>query len=418
MSVTADEIAGSTVEDFPYDAVVDEFHRVGKHFVEKDLLNALDQARSKLPGSGSEKAELLRGFLDTALDKWDGRYEYQTYLSLSLLPLPTTLDGPADVDAAARQRDRLVLQLVADTLRFEIDASTGRTTMLPQLRPDPALLGKRYRLGLRSVAPILRRLEEAEGSLGDGFPAGAETTEEPERAARRLCERVEAGSSAGERQILRLSNLPVYVVHDEYLFIRVLQSFEATFALLAVHLSAAVEGVSQSAYADAARELVACTAVLGEAAPLFSMLATMSVESFLTFRIYTEGASAIQSRNYKLVESICRSPDPHRLDSSAYRSVPEVRQQVLSGRPNIDDALRAAKAAGRLTEAEQAGLEQVMHGFADALQQWRQTHYRLAVRMLGDRTGTGYTEGTPYLDRVREHPIFRGAGGAGRPRAN
>jgi tryptophan 2,3-dioxygenase len=38
---------------------------------------------------------------------------------------------------------------------------------------------------------------------------------------------------------------------------------------------------------------------------------------------------------------------------------------------------------------------------------WRHTHYRLAVRMLGERTGTGNTEGTPYLNAVRTVPVFR-----------
>jgi tryptophan 2,3-dioxygenase len=48
-----------------------------------------------------------------------------------------------------------------------------------------------------------------------------------------------------------------------------------------------------------------------------------------------------------------------------------------------------------------------MHELADTLLRWRQTHYRLAVRMLGERPGTGYTEGTPYLKAVRSIPVFR-----------
>jgi tryptophan 2,3-dioxygenase len=47
-----------------------------------------------------------------------------------------------------------------------------------------------------------------------------------------------------------------------------------------------------------------------------------------------------------------------------------------------------------------------MARFADTLLRWRETHYRLAVRMLGERPGTGYTEGTPYLRSVRKIPVF------------
>jgi tryptophan 2,3-dioxygenase len=48
-----------------------------------------------------------------------------------------------------------------------------------------------------------------------------------------------------------------------------------------------------------------------------------------------------------------------------------------------------------------------MRAFSDTMLRWRHTHYRLAVRMLGERTGTGNTEGTPSLNAVRTVPVFR-----------
>jgi tryptophan 2,3-dioxygenase len=132
----------------------------------------------------------------------------------------------------------------------------------------------------------------------------------------------------------------------------------------------------------------------------------MQVESFRTFREFTEGASAIQSRNYKLVESLCRAPDADRVDSAAFQSVPEVRRRVLAGQHTLDDAYREACASGELSDAEQEALGASMKDFARALLRWRNTHYRLAVRMLGEATGTGYTEGTPYLAAVRTIPVF------------
>ncbi|WP_255599269.1 hypothetical protein [Micromonospora sp. RL09-050-HVF-A] len=47
-----------------------------------------------------------------------------------------------------------------------------------------------------------------------------------------------------------------------------------------------------------------------------------------------------------------------------------------------------------------------MAAFAEAVLTWRRTHHRLATRMLGSRSGTGYTEGTPYLAAVRADPVF------------
>jgi hypothetical protein len=47
-----------------------------------------------------------------------------------------------------------------------------------------------------------------------------------------------------------------------------------------------------------------------------------------------------------------------------------------------------------------------MGRFAATLLRWRRTHYGIAVRMLGERTGTGYTEGSPYLKAVQTIPVF------------
>ena len=97
--------------------------------------------------------------------------------------------------------------------------------------------------------------------------------------------------------------------------------------------------------------------------------------------------------------------DEDRFSSAAYSSVPEVREQVLAGQFTVDEAYRHAMIGE--SEAGRAALTEAMTDFSSALLRWRQTHYRLAVRMLGQRSGTGYTEGTPYLDSVRSIPVFR-----------
>src|SRR5687768_3959859 len=63
--------AGHDAEVFPVHAVIAEFRRVGKHFVDPQLLEALARVRAGLP-AGSDR---LRRFLDTALDKYDGRFD-------------------------------------------------------------------------------------------------------------------------------------------------------------------------------------------------------------------------------------------------------------------------------------------------------------------------------------------------------
>lgn len=359
---------------FPYDEVVAEFRRVGKHFVSPELLRRLAQVRERAA------CPQLQRFLDTALDKWDGRYDNPSYLALATLR-PT---------GCPRGRDRLLALLLADTLRFELGALDGATTLQPQLRPDARTVAKRCGHAVRAVLPALERL-----GLADGIGAGCPLT-----TARRVCAAVEP--SAEEARVLQLSMLPVSLVHDEHMFIRVLQSYEVTFALVAAELEAAVTAVGRDDGHAAAAAIAAAERALRESSPLWSLVATMQPAAFLTFREFTDGASAIQSRNYKRIESACRRPDRGRLDSPAYDSVPEVRAAVLAGRTSLDDALARA----RLTGDERDALHAAMAGFGAALGKWRQTHYRLAVRMLGDRNGTGHTAGQSYLDKARSIPVF------------
>ncbi len=383
---------------FPVDAVVGEYHRVGKHFVGDELLEALARVRASALAHAPTcpDAHVLRRFLDTALDKRDGRYEYTTYIALSLLPIPG-VDDPwrADARGALRRRDQLVLALLADVVGFELDSADGHTELFPEMPPDAGTVIKRCRHALRVAAPALER----EGLMIADL--------EPVPAARELCATIAARLTERERRVLKLSMLPVYVSHDEYLFIRVLQLFETTFASLALALLNAVDALGEGDAATAAESVALAGATLRESAPLFSLLGTMQVESFRTFRAFTDGASAIQSRNYKTVESICRRPDPDRLSSAAYTSTPEVRERVLAGNATLDDAFMSAYAADRLTTDEREALGEAMREFAATLQRWRHTHYRLAVRMLGERTGTGYTEGAGYLASVRSIDVLR-----------
>jgi tryptophan 2,3-dioxygenase len=394
----ANWLSSRNADDFPYDKVVTEFHRVGKHLVPTDLLEALAGVRAALPEvHGSVKSvRLLDRFLDAALAKWDGRYANPTYLGLNLLPLPAVDDDSHDVTAAERRYDRLFVQLIADASRFEIAAADGATEFLPQMRPDARTTAKRCRLALQIAGPAARRL---------GLSVGADV-DDPIAGARRLWANLAADLSPAERRTLQLTMLPVSLIHDEYQFIRVLQSYEATFAVIAGQLQAAVRALGDGE-ADLARQCILVAGrALREAAPLWSLVATMRVEAFQTFREFTEGASAIQSRNYKLVESLCRRPDAARLDSAAYRSVPEVRRRMLAGQVTLVEAFQAARTAGRFSSGEVDELEQAMRQFAATLLRWRRTHYRIAVRFLGERTGTGYTEGAPYLKAAQAIPVF------------
>jgi len=380
---------------FPYRQVRAAYLRVGKHHVATDLLSALARARSECDvrsAVDTPDQQLLQAFLNVALDKADELYDYPSYVGLSLLP-----PGPQDdLGAAEAHRDRWFCWLMTDLLGFERAVLAGKPCPLPSMRPTPELIRKRVHLGLRAMRPALSR-------LGLTLTSAMTDDEQAERARDFMA----ALRTDDVRLRVELSMLPVYTAHDEYLFIRVLQLFEVTFSQLAFDLGATIAAIAAGDLDAAESCLTAGARMLAESAPLFSLLATMQVMAFQTFRVFTEGASAIQSRGYKMVESLCRKPEPDRLDSVAYHSVPEVRAAVLAGRLTVDEAYRAHCLTGGLSDCDLARLGKAAARFEAEVLRWRRTHYTLAVRMLGrERSGTGYTEGTPYLGAVRTIPIF------------
>jgi tryptophan 2,3-dioxygenase len=277
-------------------------------------------------------------------------------------------------------------------MAFELDAVAGRTTLLPGLRPPPTLVGKRCHLALRAALPALRR----SGLIGDDH--AVEPADLPGMAA--------LIADEAEHRMLTTTMLPVYTLHDEYLFIRVLQSYESAFALMAMYLRAAIFATATNRLADAITYIETAGQVLIDSRALFSLLGTLQPQAFHEFRNFTEGASAIQSRNYKIVESLCREPDPDRLRSTAYESVPEVKTLIHDGQLSLEQALRTARRRRPVDAGPERALVESMADLSNQLQRWRKTHYSLAVRVLGTKTGTGYTVGTPYLAEVRTIPIF------------
>lgn len=372
-----------------------ELTRVGKHFLDVDSLAALVEAREALPRTAGDSArrDLIARFLDVVLDKADGRYDYLTYTAQPLFPI---VESEPDHSPQSRA-DRTVALLVADLLDFELGAADSAHERLPQLRPSLELIEKRCRLAVRAARPAAVRA---------GFLSPTGTTEDALKAARALTETVVAGATAAERELLALTVQPVYTIHDEHMFLRVLQAFESVFVLLGQRLRATIRLLRAGDVRAAAGLLRGNADYLSDAGRLFSLLATMQVTAFRTFRAYTEGASAIQSEGYKTVESLCRKPDPDRLSALAYSSVPKVRARILGEQETVQDT--ADVLGPDLGPAESALLRVAMSEFEVAMFRWRRTHHSVAVRMLGDSRGSGYSEGTPYLQSVIAVPVFRG----------
>lgn len=291
--------------------------------------------------------------------------------------------------------------MLADLIEFERAAADGCPTDPREMLPESGVLDKRQRLAVRVMEAAALR------ALAPGVVDPTAVAATPGRTpAGELAAAVLATATGQERLLLTASVQPVYVLHDEYLFLRVLQSFEATFTFMAGALDQAVRQLREARPGDAAIAVATVADVLKESLPLFSLLATMQPESFQIFREFTDGASAIQSEGYKTFESLCSRPGQARLDSAAFTSVPRVREAVLNGRPTVQGSWQELIAEHCPAEADRTSVLAAAQQLEAVHQRWKQTHYRLAVRMIGTRTGTGSTEGVPYLGAVIANRLF------------
>lgn len=373
----------------PLAEIVQAFHLKGKHFVEPVLLQRLSEVRKRISAASHSESSWVSTLLATLLDKHDDKYDYRSYLALEVL------NWDEDATGSEMQLDWRLTLLTFDILRFELAALNGSEDWLPRLPTDESLASMRGRRLVRAMQAPLRRQQlvlqpDAESILAD---------------ISQLWTQIEARMNEADRRCLYYSMLPVDKVHDEYLFLRILQSFETVFSWLASKLKRIIELGTYDIQQSCAL-MTRCHHRLCEASQLFPLLSSLRAEAFRDFRTHTEGASAIQSRSYKTVESLCRQPDSERLNSIAYASVPEVQNYVLQQPATIDSIYREMHCATSVSASALTDFSLTMNKFEAELKKWRQSHYGIAVKMLGMASGTGYTEGTPYLNDVRHIAVF------------
>jgi tryptophan 2,3-dioxygenase len=339
--------------------VMRQVRRSGKHLLGGPLLAALSDVQHRHLGNDA----FLDAFLDSVLDRHQNRFVNQTYLALPLLGL-ILADPHSGLDPEA-----LSALLMADVVRHESQYTDTERT-------DPETRRKRVRHASRFVSDV-----------------------HPTRSALPAVPRTAAGAW------FEHTVLPVSVVHDEYFFIRALQAHEMVFTTLTAEVQGATEALRAGRIDNATATLLRANEVFQRAAMLFRIVATMRAEQFHSFRRFTEGASAIQSEAYKRFEIACGEPAEARIRSEAFAGVPVVEAEA-SRQDNVARAYLDLRRSGRIERSAWHGLVTAVDELEAGHQRWKSTHHRLAVRMLGDAPGSGYTAGVPYLRQCLDNRLF------------
>lgn len=177
--------------------------------------------------------------------------------------------------------------------------------------------------------------------------------------------------------------------HDEMLFIVVHQVYELWFKQLLHELSFARDALRRGEGAPVLHTLRRVLTILKVVVAQIDVLETMTPRQFLGFRERLESASGFQSDQFRALEA----------------ALPELFDALL-GYLGIDGDATASLIA--VYRADDVGA-QICERFVDldeGLQEWRYRHVKMVERTIGDKQGTGGSQGVAYLRATLFRPAF------------
>jgi len=227
--------------------------------------------------------------------------------------------------------------------------------------------------------------------------------------------------------------------HDELLFIIIHQVYELWFKQILHELDTVIELLGKGDVWESVRLMRRCIEIQRILVAQIQVLETMTPVDFLAFRDRLQPASGFQSAQFREVEYI--SGAKNRAYLSNYSNDPE-NTAVLERRlqsptlvdavydmlqkrgfdlpqdgPDLSDEETTARKDRRISSLSRLYSEAKNHYdlymLAEALIEydenfltWRDRHVRMVERMIGNKRGTGGSEGAEYLRRTLDKKFF------------
>ena len=223
--------------------------------------------------------------------------------------------------------------------------------------------------------------------------------------------------------------------HDELLFIIIHQSYELWFKQLIHEFSAAAKSLEAG---DTHRSL----AILGRIRTILKVcvtqvdiLETMTPLQFNAFRGYLSSSSGFQSAQFRKVEALLGRRDTKmasHLPLDIQREIAEItsrnsiwdstlaylakrghkipdeilnrdKSQHYKSDPRVLDALLEV----HRNDPESAMVCERLVDIDEGLQEWRYRHVKMVERTIGQKSGTGGSDGVKYLASTLFNPVFK-----------
>ncbi|GGS85081.1 hypothetical protein [Streptomyces chromofuscus] len=373
---------------FPYLEVVRHFQAVGRSQADPALVRRL----SSVPADRQDA--FLAAWLPMTCDQETGGYVTYAGLRPHLLAAGAGQGQGSGRDRLRSRLDELTVAVLGDLLRTEAAAAgldATASAVRARLRATARLLvlsgdlAPRYRLAPSVTTDVAAALARTQDSLEP-------LAEASERAAKTVLELV----SPTVAQTVVRSVLPVTRLHDEIMFIRSIQVFEALYEQIGLAVTESRDALLDGRLDEAADALAAVTERMTVLPALFRLLGTMPIEAFAVIRGYTSGRSAVQSRSYRRIEAACAPRPPSDAVGTSWTG--PTLQEVWSD-------VRTRPGADRLTE-QLRRLDTSWRGM-------KRSHWGITLRIIGEVPGTGGTAGASYLKNTSETPLFPALAGKG-----
>ena len=224
--------------------------------------------------------------------------------------------------------------------------------------------------------------------------------------------------------------------HDETLFIIVHQTYELWFKQILHELDKTKVALSANRLFSAVHTFKRLRSIMRTLVGQVDILETMTPKSFLAFRGLLDRSSGFESMQFREIECVLGHKRPEVLESLPrdFPGLDRVRRRIEE--PTIVDAFyemlaqRGVAIPAELldrdvsrpnepndivaegchdlfmTTPQMAVLFELMMDVDEGLQAWRYRHVQLTRRVIGNKAGTGGSDGAAFLASTMFHQVF------------
>jgi tryptophan 2,3-dioxygenase len=228
--------------------------------------------------------------------------------------------------------------------------------------------------------------------------------------------------------LLLSAQQPLSDLHDEMLFIVIHQTKELWMKQMLHELRLAIGLVSEDRFAEGYKAMARISRIQAVMTLSWDVLSTLTPVDYMKFRHVLGTSSGFQSAQFREIEYRLGLKDPHYLEHYAQGTSERTKLQDALDSPSLREvAISALERAGFDVgdgSAEALGaawlkvyrdadrwfelyeLAEKLVDIDDALASWRHKHVLTVERIIGNKRGTGGSEGASYLRSTLDKRIF------------